>query len=361
MAVGVFGEDLQRAAFEPDGWPDILHRISHGAGALGAILISEAHLIPVPPISRDLKPLMERYYGEGWNTRDLRFRGIGKAVRTGAVTDGDVFTIDEMRTAPYYQELLRPEGCQWFCSLAFRVAGELWFLTVQRTIEQEPFGRDEVARLKVLRRPLEAAAGLSHALSFARVSGMADAFERLAKPAIVLDERGLMIRCNAEAERVIGALASIRHREIGFHGAENQRNFDAALAQAGFAAQWSGSLRNPTVLRHADGRTWDVKATALGDWARYTFVQASYLVILEESREDPSSATRWRTRYALTPAEGRLAESLAAGLSLRAIAERHAITYQTARTHLKAVLAKTGVHRQSELVSLLLRGKKDDR
>lgn len=354
MTVETFGQDLQRAALEPDHWPVALHRLSRGAGALGAILISEAHQIPVPPVSPDLVPLMHRYYGEGWNTRDIRFRGTDIAVRDGAVTDQNILTSDEIRSSPYYQDLLRPEGCLWFCSLPFRVANGLWFLTVQRTIGQRPFERDDVARLKALKHPLEAAAALSHALSFARVSGMADAFERIAMPALVLDERGLLVRWNGGAERILGVLASVSHREIRFHNVDDQRRFEAAIAQADVTLRPRVKPRVSTVLRDGAGRSWDIQATALGDWARYTFVQASCLVLLSELRSESSRASLWRARYRFTPAESRLAESLVSGLALRAVAERHAITYQTARTQLKSVLAKTGTRRQSELVSLLL-------
>ena len=356
MGFDVFGEDLQRAALEPDRWPDLLHRISHSAGALGAILISETHRLPVSPVSRDLLPLMDRYYAEGWNTRDVRFRGIDRALRAGAVTDGEILSAEEMSASPYYQELLRPEGCLWFCSLPFSAAGASWFLTLQRTIGQGPFSPDEVAQLKTLRRPLDAAASLSHALSYARVSGMSDAFDRLTRPALVLDERGALIRCSTGAEKLLAGLAGLRHGEITFHDGTNQRSFEAALAQAEPSIQWSQQAHTRTALRDGAGRTWDVEATALGDWARYSFTQARYLVLFDEIRKDPSTAARWQAQHGLTPAEARVAESLVGGLSLRATADQLAITYETARTHLKSILSKTGSRRQGELVSLLLRG-----
>ena len=317
--------------------------------------MSEAHRIPVPPISRDLEPLMARYYGEGWNSADIRFRGVDTAIRTGAVTDQQILTAEEMERSPYYQELLKPEGCCWFCGVHFEVAGSAWFLTVQRTIQQGPFTPSEVMGLKTLRRPLRAAASLSHSMSFSQVSGMADAFEHLGKPALVLDERGLLVRCNSGAERILDALADHLHREIRFYDRANQRSFETTLAEAGAEAQWSGRTRPTSVLRDAAGRIWALEATALGDWGRYSFTQARYLVLFDEVRAEPLGTTSWRAHYGLTPAEIRVAESLAAGLSVRAIAERHGVTYETARTQLKAVLSKTGTSRQSELVSLLMR------
>jgi DNA-binding CsgD family transcriptional regulator len=55
----------------------------------------------------------------------------------------------------------------------------------------------------------------------------------------------------------------------------------------------------------------------------------------------------------LTPSETRLAALLARGLSIETAAMELRIARQTARNQLKSVFAKTGVHRQSELVSLI--------
>jgi DNA-binding CsgD family transcriptional regulator len=55
----------------------------------------------------------------------------------------------------------------------------------------------------------------------------------------------------------------------------------------------------------------------------------------------------------LTPAEARIALGIARGDALAAIAEAHGISIATARTQLKSVFAKTGTHRQGQLVALL--------
>ena len=50
------------------------------------------------------------------------------------------------------------------------------------------------------------------------------------------------------------------------------------------------------------------------------------------------------------------ASALADGLSLNEIAAAHGCSVQTARTHMKRILQKTGTNRQAELVRLLLTG-----
>jgi len=60
--------------------------------------------------------------------------------------------------------------------------------------------------------------------------------------------------------------------------------------------------------------------------------------------------------YGLTQAEAKLAVQLANGGSPEEAAAHLGISIHTARTHLKAVFAKTGARRQPELVAMLLQG-----
>jgi DNA-binding CsgD family transcriptional regulator len=59
-------------------------------------------------------------------------------------------------------------------------------------------------------------------------------------------------------------------------------------------------------------------------------------------------------RYALTPTEASVTRRLAAGVGLEQIARELDISLNTVRGHLKQIFAKTGTHRQVELVCKLL-------
>ena len=54
-----------------------------------------------------------------------------------------------------------------------------------------------------------------------------------------------------------------------------------------------------------------------------------------------------------TPAEARVARSLASGKTAEAIATEGGVSLNTVRTHVRHVLAKTGCERQAEVVALL--------
>jgi DNA-binding CsgD family transcriptional regulator len=57
----------------------------------------------------------------------------------------------------------------------------------------------------------------------------------------------------------------------------------------------------------------------------------------------------------LTPAETRLASTMATDISIERVADQLGLSRATVRNQLKAVFAKTATNRQSELVALLSR------
>ena len=60
-----------------------------------------------------------------------------------------------------------------------------------------------------------------------------------------------------------------------------------------------------------------------------------------------------RSLFDLTPAEGRVAQGLATGLTLEEIAEAGGVSSNTVRNQLRKVLEKTGCTRQAEVAALL--------
>jgi|GEM_PF-3101408 len=76
------------------------------------------------------------------------------------------------------------------------------------------------------------------------------------------------------------------------------------------------------------------------------------IVFGQEDAEDSNLRELLLETLGLTPAERRLAQQLLGGKSLAAAAKASNLTISTARSYLKAIFAKTGIHRQSELITL---------
>jgi DNA-binding CsgD family transcriptional regulator len=70
--------------------------------------------------------------------------------------------------------------------------------------------------------------------------------------------------------------------------------------------------------------------------------------------QEPRSSRAIRARFSFTPMESRVAELLSRGLTATKIAEELGISIETVRCHLKQAFVKAGVHRQAELVAVML-------
>jgi DNA-binding CsgD family transcriptional regulator len=78
-------------------------------------------------------------------------------------------------------------------------------------------------------------------------------------------------------------------------------------------------------------------------------------IFAEVSRNSETAhITRCSARFGLTTAQARLALYLAEGGTIAEYASAMGVKTSTVRTHLKAIFAKTGVKRQTELAILML-------
>jgi DNA-binding NarL/FixJ family response regulator len=80
---------------------------------------------------------------------------------------------------------------------------------------------------------------------------------------------------------------------------------------------------------------------------------AAMLMLTPVTRPEAPPAELIRSLFDLTPAETRVARGLAAGQTVKGIAEESGTSANTVRSHVKVVLTKTGYSRQSDVVALL--------
>jgi DNA-binding CsgD family transcriptional regulator len=84
-------------------------------------------------------------------------------------------------------------------------------------------------------------------------------------------------------------------------------------------------------------------------------VPGAMVVINDPERSAAPPRERLIQAYGLTMAEAGIAQLLLRGNDIAAVAARLTISLETARTHLRRLLVKTGTHRQSDLILLLVR------
>ncbi len=346
---------LQQAAFDPTLWSSVLADVSHCAGGAGAVLFSVDKRLPESPASPDLGPMLDDYMKGGWHARDERYRGVPIMLRNGIAVDQDFVNPDEMPRSAYYNDFLGRHKRRWFAGLGLQIEGDLWCISIQRTIAQGPFQADEVQRLKMLLQPLRDAAALTRKIGFARILGMTDALELLGQPSILFDDRGCVLSINGLAEQLVGAMIDVKSQTLAFGDPQSQSKFNAILATAATDAL-GPPQRSIAVVRDRLGRRHVVRAIGLRGWARYAFTGARALLMFEAAPPSAGEAQSLvRVAFGLTAAESRLAVELSTGISVARAADNLGVTYETARSLLKTIFSKTDTHRQGELVVLLAR------
>src|SRR6202035_1513407 len=92
----------------------------------------------------------------------------------------------------------------------------------------------------------------------------------------------------------------------------------------------------------------------IGGSARDIFSRCPAMLMLTPvARPEAPSVELIQSLFGLTPAEARRGPGLAAGKTVKVMAADSGTSTNTVRTHVNAVLTKTGYSRQSDVVALL--------
>jgi DNA-binding CsgD family transcriptional regulator len=156
-----------------------------------------------------MEPSADVYFREGWHRRDQRNNGLEIMRKPGVVDDLDIMSVDRIKKHPYYQEFLAPHRLRWFAGVKLACAEDMWCLSIQRTIDQEPFTAQEKQQLTTLSTRLSASVALARTLGAAASTGLLEAFEISGTAAILINRLGKAFKLNQTAERVLATLEQV--------------------------------------------------------------------------------------------------------------------------------------------------------
>ena len=349
----VIAQSFAHAALDPRLWGKAIHTIAVETNSFGTILFPVQGAIPSVPATESVRKGIENYFRDGWHLRDARSAAMDTMIRRGIADDFDFISADAMKKHPYYQELLRPMGLQFFGGVKVAAGDDVWCVAIQRSPAQGPFSPGEKQQLAALSQQLGSAAALARALGFAAANAAVEALELSGSAVALLNRSGEVLRLNRAAEAILGLDLRIVERRI----VARDREATAALDRALHALLWSGSasVLLPPVLLPRKGRrpilAYPVKLHALS--ASVIAQCQALLILIDLERRPAPPQDALKASFALTPAEARLAIRISSGEVLELIAEALGISKETARNQLKSIFHKTGVRRQGELVALL--------
>lgn len=174
---------------------------------------------------------------------------------------------------------------------------------------------------------------------------------------IVIVERRRSVYINTAAERILCAGDGLRI-EDGCIRAEAPQA-DAQLERSiGRASElddsdtWGASF---LCLRPSGQRPYVIHVLPIyPNHVAAPSIRRSMIIIVDPEREAAPPAMLLRHLYGLTKSEAQVALLVVRGEGLSPIAAKLSVSLATVKTHLRHIFEKTGIHRQAELVRLLV-------
>ncbi len=357
---------LYAAVEDPEVWPRFLELAAESVGAGMTVLLAAPRDSRGVTVSSAVRtdPDTLAFYGEHWAAQDIYVHsGHPSVTQEGALVHSEqMVPRGELLATPYYNEFMR--RFDLFHSVVAtlladeRTSAGLAFHYSRRS----PVPDAERMELISLLIP-----HLTQALRIHRRWAELEEAEHAASVAIeqsttgyfFLDGRGTILRANRRAEEVLRAGDGLVSRggRLGARVPDDDRALQKALGCAATTSLAGGTMPGCTmaVRRGISSPPYVVALMPVSAAGRiFQRHGAAVLALVSDPGWEPDLSSRRLQRvFGWTEAEAEVAREIAAGTSLRDVAERRGVGVETVRTQLKSVFRKAGVSSQAGLVRLL--------
>lgn len=363
MLVAELVGGIYEAALDPQLWRPLVERIetlypeltimmfSHESGGADELSV----VLNYPEAA--LRDYAAYYFANSPYVDFVPRNQVGRPTRTETIiSDAELFRTE------HYNEFMRPHRLGHYgCGMVLErePAGWASLSFADRTDDVERRAH-QMALLGLLAPHFARALKLRRAMIAARAPGTAQqaVFDGWTHAAFVLDGDGRVAIMNRRAEALVACGDGITINRAG-----QPRSFDDRSSRALETAVVHCRLRladgalNGVVLPRRERAPLHAMLWPLASVAEFGLptIPGQVLMIVSDPEDTPPGAVAWISRrFGLSPSEEKLADAVIAGVPLNDAAERLGIQLSTARTRLKAIQAKTGCHRQLDLVRLAM-------
>jgi DNA-binding CsgD family transcriptional regulator len=183
-----------------------------------------------------------------------------------------------------------------------------------------------------------------------------DTLNVLRQPALLMDAAGFVIQGNGALEEILDTEIRVRDRRLFIRDIDARNSLQSFLDRLN-SMPVNGALPaiEPIVVPRRDKLPIILRIWPIAQTGRWPSPDARALLTLNALGPKPGPpATILARAFRLTPSEAKLASIIARGAAPDTAARELNISRETVRNQLKSIFAKTGTHRQGELVALLL-------
>lgn len=283
---------------------------------------------------------------------------------TGFISyDNMILTEPEMDKDEFYTDCMGPLGLRYFlASQVFCSPSHQAVFAVHRSPMQGHVDSAAITKIERLLPHLQQAMDLKFRLAAAEIKSRPDleSLEQLNEGCVTVDRTGKTLFVNATAAEIIARHDGIDvvNGVISFSDTIAARRFGRLLEQLVDRGTRDASVQQFPAKRPNGKRPYLIALRSLPQrnfFTPYAEPAAATIFIRDPEEYTTLNTALLQQSYGLTMAEAELAAAFDRGLSLRDIADSRAVSINTVRTQLYALMAKLGVNRQTELTGLLVR------
>jgi DNA-binding CsgD family transcriptional regulator len=346
-------DKIYESCFAPEIWPEVLEEMGRIAGSRGGSLFVSRNEVLQWVASPEPRARAEQIVKGGWLWRGTIIGRLFAQRHAGFLIDTEYLTPEELDREPIYSDVWRPQGVGWGMATAIPIpTGENATFVLSRTTEQGPFERASANQLDELRPHLARSVLISARLQLERARVAGQALAAIGVPALVFDETGKVLFANPLIEAMTGF---VQWRAFGVVSlkdkAADQKLRDAIAiitSESGLSVR-SFPVRNVDTEAAIVAHVIPIRLSARDIFLRC----AAVLALTPATAPQAPPVELVQSLFDLTPAEARVARSLASGKTVEDIASDGRVSLSTVRTHVRGILEKTGCNRQAEVVALL--------
>lgn len=360
---------IHEAPLTASGWTDALP-------AIAAITRSDAVALLVHDVETG-----DPEYVSGFQMAPEHLQGFVAAVRSGklppwiismplgrVIPSSSAMSDWDFSRSAFYNEAIRPQGMFYgFAVKPLSVRNHRVFLTAGRRRGSRDFEQAQLRAMQILVPHIVTALKVGKRLAGLdlRTKAASAAVDTLDTGLILVDAEGKILFANQVAEELLALNEVLCLKEGRLHLSAPEPDAALHFTLGTCAAATIAFFRTKQMIEVAreDRTPLQLSVTPFPNDSLNTSLPAvgdscpaAIILIADPEKERAAWKMQLRKEFGLTSAEAELALEIMKGDGREAAARRLGISVATVRTHLLHIFDKTGVHRQAELVRLLLEG-----
>lgn len=347
---------IYEAAFVPELWPGVLQSLSDASNsAAGDIGLLQEHNAPKFLATDMIRPVLDDISAQReWPDVEVTRMMFSMLPPAAFIYDADYFPPEVLAANRSRLDRTRPLGIGGQVGTFITIpTGEIVLFAMERWLHNDRPSDENLAWLNGMRPHLARAGLIGARLRLERAQAMTSTLQKIGLPAAVMTATGRVLAANPLLETHADLFVPTARDGIAIADDTADELFRSAVD---VLSRGASSEVSSIAVRAREGRpACVVHVLPLCRSSRDIFGRGDILMtatVIQPHEPIPSGGLL-AALFDLSPAEAKLAAALASGLSLDAAAAASGVTVKSARTYLERIFAKTGTHRQAELVALL--------